>query len=292
MKILLATDGSKFANDAAAFLARLPHREGMDLTVMSVVPTMAILNHSEVKEWQRKYSEAQTKQANQNCLEVERFFEGAVASVEKVVTSGHPGSEIVSEARKRKSDFVVIGAMGHSLLERMMIGSVSDYVATHASCSVLVVRPTGLGSKNHGHLNVCIAYDSSVQSRYAMVELETFQWGADAHFDIVSGFGYPFNYMEVPIAVEMQGIENMFQKNLDAVAKEAQKVLPHVQPHLVQTLHIGETLVEFTSNKKSDLIILGDTGYGLLGRAVLGSVSRYVLRHASCSVWIARKPRH
>jgi len=292
MKILLATDGSKFANDAAAFLARLPHREEMDLTVMSVVPTLAIFNNSEVKEWQRKYSEAQTKQANQNCLEIERFFEGADVNVEKIVTSGHPGSEIVSEARKRKCDFIVIGAMGHSLLERMMVGSVSDYVATHASCSVLVVRPTGLGSKNHGRLNVCIAYDTSVQSRYAMIELESFQWGAETHFDIVSGFGYPFDYVDVPIAIEMKEIECKFQQNLDAVAMEAQKVLPNVQPHLLQTLHVGEALVEFTSEKKSDLIVLGDTGYGLLERTVLGSVSRYVLRHASCSVWIARKPRH
>ena len=292
MKILLATDGSKHSNEAAAFLARLPYRDKVDVTVMSVIPAMAVWSHSEAPDWQQRYSEAQTKQANQACLEIARVFDGANTTVDTVISTGHPGSQIVSEAQQRTSDLVVIGAMGHSALERMMVGSVSDYVANHASCSVLVVRPTGLGLKEHRQLNVCVGFDNSDQSKYALKELESFQWGAQTHFDIVNGFGTPFNHLDVPVEIDMKEIQEMLQRNLNAVSTEAREASPNLHPHLIQMLHIGEGLAEFTREQKSDLIVVGDSGYGLLGRAILGSVSRYVLRHAPCSVWIARKPRY
>jgi hypothetical protein len=38
-------------------------------------------------------------------------------------------------------------------------------------------------------------------------------------------------------------------------------------------------------------VVVGETPHSVLARLVLGSVSRYVLRHAQCSVWIARQSR-
>jgi nucleotide-binding universal stress UspA family protein len=298
MKILLATDGSESASHAATFLARLPHRERMKLTIASIVPTMAILSNSEVKEWQRHYVEIETRQANKFCEKIRQSFEGADADIETVVTSGHPGSEILAEAKRRDCDLIVLGAVGHSLLERMMVGSVSDFVATNASCSVLVVRPAvsmvanQTNSKGHQGLRVCIGYDNSDQSKFVFNDLESFLWGTDTHFDIVSGFRFPFSYVDLPVAIAPKEVDEPYNKNLKAITSFAQKVFPNVQPHLIEMHHTGHGLTEFAMKHECDLIALGDTGHGLLGRTILGSVSRYVLRHAPCSVWIARNPKH
>ena len=58
-----------------------------------------------------------------------------------------------------KADLVVIGAKGHSQIDRILLGSTSDYVATHSHCSVLVVRPTGLSEAPQKTLKVAVAYD-------------------------------------------------------------------------------------------------------------------------------------
>ena len=78
-------------------------------------------------------------------------------SIETLVSEGHPGSTIVNTAKERDIDLIVIGAVGHSTIDRMLLGSVSAFVATHASCSVLVVRPTGLREAAHPSLRPCIA---------------------------------------------------------------------------------------------------------------------------------------
>ena len=57
-----------------------------------------------------------------------------------------------------------------------------------------------------------------------------------------------------------------------------------------EAYHIGDSIVRFLEERRCDLIVMGDTGRGLLGRFFLGSVSRFVLSHAGCSVWIVRRP--
>jgi len=52
--------------------------------------------------------------------------------------------------------------------------------------------------------------------------------------------------------------------------------------------HAGDALVEFAKKRGSDIVVLGNSVQDRLGRFLFGSTSRYVLRHAKCSIWIAR----
>ncbi|MCY7377020.1 MAG: universal stress protein, partial [Pyrinomonadaceae bacterium] len=60
--------------------------------------------------------------------------------VSTVVEFGRAKSVIVEEAEKWGADAIFIGAKGHSLVERVLLGSVSYAVAARAHCSVEVVR--------------------------------------------------------------------------------------------------------------------------------------------------------
>ncbi len=53
---------------------------------------------------------------------------------------GSPGRTICDLARTWKADHIVIGRRGHSGLSELFLGSVSNYVLHHASCSVLTVQ--------------------------------------------------------------------------------------------------------------------------------------------------------
>lgn len=63
------------------------------------------------------------------------------ANLTAEVLSGSPAQQIVRQAEAWEADLVVVGSHGYGLLERVFLGSVSDHVANHAPCSVLIVRP-------------------------------------------------------------------------------------------------------------------------------------------------------
>ncbi|MEL7078912.1 MAG: universal stress protein [Cyanobacteria bacterium J06582_2] len=54
--------------------------------------------------------------------------------------TGQPSSTICEFARSCHADVIAIGRRGHSGLQEMFLGSVSNYVVHHAPCSILLVQ--------------------------------------------------------------------------------------------------------------------------------------------------------
>ena len=50
------------------------------------------------------------------------------------------GSAIVRVTERGGADLIVIGALGRSMVEEALVGSISRYVVGHAPCPVLVVK--------------------------------------------------------------------------------------------------------------------------------------------------------
>jgi nucleotide-binding universal stress UspA family protein len=53
---------------------------------------------------------------------------------------GHAGNEIVNLAEQQKADLIVVGSHGKSKADRLLLGSISNYVVTHGLITTLVVR--------------------------------------------------------------------------------------------------------------------------------------------------------
>jgi nucleotide-binding universal stress UspA family protein len=54
---------------------------------------------------------------------------------------GRPEHALAKAAGRDATDLLVVGHRGISGVRRMLLGSVSEYCAHHAPCSVLVARP-------------------------------------------------------------------------------------------------------------------------------------------------------
>ena len=54
------------------------------------------------------------------------------------VAEGHPAPLLVE--RSKAASLVVVGSRGHGAFTGMLLGSVSEFVITHAHCPVVVVR--------------------------------------------------------------------------------------------------------------------------------------------------------
>lgn len=67
---------------------------------------------------------------------------GAPAGSAAITPFGGAASEIARAARDWSADLIVIGSHGRSGVQRALLGSVAENVMRHATCAVLVVRPT------------------------------------------------------------------------------------------------------------------------------------------------------
>jgi nucleotide-binding universal stress UspA family protein len=135
--ILLATDGSKPAKQAAEFAASLALRFRAKITVLhAYTPVPGFLGEP-------NYSRAFYETFDEAKALVEdaagRLHDMGVA-VETEVIEGPPANAILGIAETRKPDIIVIGARGLSTWQGLLMGSVSLSVTQRAECPVLVVK--------------------------------------------------------------------------------------------------------------------------------------------------------
>ncbi len=89
------------------------------------------------------------------------------------------GHAIVTAAEETEYDLIVVGSKGHSSLDRVFLGSTSDFVATHSSKSVLVVRMPTRAIIPDEKLKITIAYDESEYSENAIQQFSEFSVGEE-----------------------------------------------------------------------------------------------------------------
>ncbi len=287
MRILLATDGSACAEEAAWLLSHLPHREKIDLTVLTVVHLPPVRFSQPTKRWMSVCVGKERAFAADAFERVEVMFQGANANIRHLICEGNPGETIVEQAKEINADLIVVGARGHSTVDRILLGSTSDFVATHADRSVLIVRPTGLRDQPERALYAAFAYDDSGPSEAAIDQFSEFSWGTNTNVYAVSVVSYVSSFLN-EVIVNSEETKDAAAEALEQAAERLKKVAPNTESKLIECDHIGEGITQFVEDHQFDLVVMGDPCRTALGRFVLGSVPHYVLRHAPCSIWITR----
>ncbi len=135
--ILIPTDGSDYSFYAASHAAYLAKECGAKVYALSVV-NADLAFHAGIHYAESKAEmEAIGKEAVQK---IKALCEENGVVCEAMIVEGTPKEAIVDVADKINADCIVIGSIGMSALERVLIGSVSDGVLRHAKCPVLMVR--------------------------------------------------------------------------------------------------------------------------------------------------------
>ena len=144
MKILLATDGSEFSQLAARSIAERPWPAGTAIRVVSVAELSVPL--LEMPYFVPQTMEKLRGEAMQRAEEAEMAGEEILAKVgleesgTVAVPTGTPKEVILQNADEWGADLIVCGSHGRRGVNRFLLGSVSEAVARHATCSVEVIR--------------------------------------------------------------------------------------------------------------------------------------------------------
>ena len=291
MKILFATDRSSSSETAAWLLCHLPFREPLDVTVLTAVPVSDVVGTAGVPaEIQRLVHEERELIADR-LKQAAAPFDGVDGQVQTKLADGNPAGCILDESEAMHADLIAMGARGHSPVERILLGSTSGHVATHAHCSVLVVRDTGLPKAPGRPLRVMVSVDGSEHDEKTIRLMKRMAWGPATELHVV-------RVMETLGVFSQDVIETsrpywtQLKEEATAQLQSVQKSLHDVAPNgriaVTEGPHVGEAIIDYANQHSIDLIVLGDRGHGMLRRLLLGSTSHYVLRHAHCSVAIAR----
>ncbi len=146
MKILLAVDGSDCSLAAMDEIAKRPWPAGSSVKILSVVepPFLPTTDTWVLPEsYQSQLIQAGKEQAQSAISKAEnRILESQGPSLEisTQITEGHTVSEILDVAEAWGTDLIVLGSHGYHGLKRFLLGSVSSAVASHAECSVEIIR--------------------------------------------------------------------------------------------------------------------------------------------------------
>lgn len=210
--------------------------------------------------------------------------------LDQLVVDGYPDERLPRIAAELEAALIVVGSHGRTGAGRFLIGSVAERVARLAEVDVLIARGD---APDGGYRRVIVGTDFSAPAdaaaRHALpflakgarVELAHCWWlpGA-AHFG------------EPALGLSHDELHGHLERALRAAGDRLRAALVD-RPDLELLYDLvpaapSRGLAELAERRDADLVVVGSHGRRGLRRLVLGSVAETTIRHAPCSVLVAR----
>ena len=281
--ILLAYDGSEASDDALAWAAEtalVTHRPVRavvvvepDATRASALATLAVASPTSYRAW---FEDVRLSAER-------RLKEAGVAEGAAEVLDGLPVQVLIREAEH--SEMVVVGSWGHGWVAGVLLGSVSQHLARHASGPVVVVRPRAKANARRIVVGIDGSGGSAAALEFACARAELTKeqvvavhaWRmhdlpVDRRGNVPAEVGQDITARELMLAESVAG------------AKAA-----HPDVDLVQEV-VPEPPVRamIDQSRTASLLVLGSRGLGAFEGLLLGSVTQAALHQAQCPVAVIR----
>lgn len=271
---LVGVDGSPDAEAAFQWAIQMAARRGERITPMSAwhLPlTLAALAAKRGFDVDRMGLEAEAGYAADEMI---RGLDNRDAVDDPMVLEGQPGPLLLE--RSGPGTVVVVGRRGVGGLERRLLGSVSQYLATHADGPVVVVPAEW---QTRECRTIVVGYDASPYADEAL------RWALDIADDDTR--------IVALIAVDMTpwlSAETTLERHGDLIEQAETRInaaadLVDPQRRSIRSLVVGSPRRAFTDVlDDADLVVVGPRGLGGLARAMLGSLTTWLLSTAPCPV--------
>ncbi|MCD1294609.1 universal stress protein [Methanocella sp. CWC-04] len=129
LNILLATDGKPHSEKAMNYAIEYAMLHKAMLFIVFVVSPKT----GEDKETIITYGKGVLEEVKMKAME-------HGVSVTTLLEAGSPYESILKAADRISAEAIIVGTSGKTVIDRVLIGSVSEYVVRNACCTVVVVR--------------------------------------------------------------------------------------------------------------------------------------------------------
>jgi nucleotide-binding universal stress UspA family protein len=217
---------------------------------------------------------------------------GQGVDLSHVLVDGFPDDALVTAAHDLGAELIVTGSHGRRGLGRILLGSVAERVVRSAPGPVLVARGAP-DAADGGFHRILVATDFSEASERgfdlalalaaegASVELVHF-WHLPALSRAHAADEVDATLADIRAGMEQHGAER---------GAEALATRDTTRAQVRYSLREGDArdgIVDLARIAACDLIVVGSHGRRGLRRLLLGSVAESTVRHAPCSVLVAR----
>ncbi len=266
-RILVGTDGSPRAEEAARQAVRLAAALGAALEFVFVVDT------------ERPHPSDVEAEGEAALARVARLAADAGIQAPTRLVAGEPSHTLVAEAEEHGVDLLCVGPDAGILGGAVRIGQVAAHVVREATCSVLLGREAGPSFP----VRIACGVDGSEGS----VATATLAAG------LAAATGAELRLLHVVPVFRGDNAE----WTLDAEEPSPPELEPSVHAAValgvvpVREMAMGRpeaAIVAAASRDGTDLVVVGHRGVSGVTRVLLGSVSEHVTTHAPCSVIVAR----
>ncbi len=305
MKILVAYDGSEWAEAALEDLKRAGLDPESEVLVMSVADVF-IPDPGNEEDGPGYVPEA-VKRAQENAQHMLEQAEVLAGQASEQIRSMFPNWQVsyhaeadspawavIKKADDWKPDLVVMGAQGHSVFGgRLILGSISQRVLYEARCSVRIARAPRKNSDRP--IRILIGVDNSSDSRAAVEAVCNRNWPAGTEVGLLAVVDTVMAITPEPGT--MKWIEVADENNWDEVREIFEPLAERLRSAglraevLIRRGKPADQILEEADTWGADCIFVGAKGTRGIDRLLLGSVSSAVSSRAHCSVEVVR-PRN
>jgi nucleotide-binding universal stress UspA family protein len=303
MKILIAYDGSDFADNAIDELCRagLPRQARASIVFVQEkwlpMPSAAGLAGEEGAFVASKTTAARMARAENGLevvirpekMEMLRRAEERLCSyfpeweTDILILEGSPWREITRQAKKIGANLIVVGCQGQTQSKFGSFGSVSQKIANEAPCSVRIVR--GRVWKQSSPNRILIALDGTPFSTKVVREVADRMWLVGSEVRLVMAKDKRRNQW----SVETEQKEDLW---IEQFVGEARKTLEKTELKVTELIEEGDPkqiIVAAADEWGADCIFVGaNNALNYFDSPLLGSVSTAVVARAYCTVEIVR----
>jgi len=284
--IVVGVDFSPESDRAVAHAMDVARRTGSPLTLVHVglVPDEPVglsPSMAETAETMRTVLLERLAQDRAQLADLRERLSGQGVEVSHVVVDGFADTAVAKAARELDARMVVVGTHGRTGFRRLVLGSVAEKTIRTAEMSVLVPRgdaPSG------GYQRVVVGTDFSDGARHALVQaLEVA--APEAKVRVVHAWALPYGLVDLDGRV----VSRLYQDAEAAAAALRDDPLLRARPNTTVEVGDGSPAMLLDSlSDEADLIVVGSHGRRGFRRFLLGSVAEATVRHARCSVLVAR----
>jgi universal stress protein A len=281
IRVVVAIDGSQASEGTLQALAAQFNSQQAAVRVLHVVEPFTIAVSPLMAPDYAPELEARLKDGRALVERAKNILDASGFAAEAEVREGDIREMIIESAEDWGADLIVVGSHGQKGLPRILLGSVAEAVARHASCSVEVVRARVAPAK------VLLAIDDSKFSEAAVRTV--LRQIRPEHAEVCV-----LHVVDLQLPIPTSYVDAFRQESLNrgkelVACVERQLREAGFKAHaIVEEGYPRSIIVDYAKNWHSNLIVAGSHGRKGLDRFLMGSVAEFVVRHAPCSVEIVR----
>jgi nucleotide-binding universal stress UspA family protein len=218
---------------------------------------------------------------------------------EPILLEGHPSTRIAEVADDLDVDIVVVATHGRGAVQRFFLGSVTNELLHTLKRPLLIVREGSRAGRDTGGdelklEKIVVGCDFSADGELALSVASSLAQELQAELTLLHVLEPPAYQDLTPstraLAEDLRAaVRSAVEGRLAALVDAETRSWARVRTVMASGKPSAE-IVKFAADESADLIVVGSSGMGPIGRLLVGSTAEAVVRHATIPVLVVREP--